>query len=40
LIEAAFRAGERDLAKALAAERVAVKPASPLAGLFVQRAAS
>jgi hypothetical protein len=40
LIEAAFRAGERDLATALAAERVAAKPTSPLAGLFAQRAAS
>lgn len=40
LIEAAFRAGQRDLAKALAAERVALKPASPLTGLFARRAAS
>ena len=40
LIEAAFRGGERDLAKALTAERVAVKPTSPLAGLFARRAAS
>jgi hypothetical protein len=39
LIEAAIRAGNHDLAKALAAERVAAKPASPLAGLFAQRAA-
>jgi hypothetical protein len=39
LIEAALRAGVRDLAKALAAERVAVKPTSPLAGLFARRAA-
>jgi hypothetical protein len=40
LIEAAFRAGERDLAMALAVERVGAKPASPLAALFAQRAAS
>jgi hypothetical protein len=40
LIEAAFRAGERDLAKVLAAERVATKPSSPLAALFARRAAS
>jgi hypothetical protein len=40
LIEAAFRAGKRDLGKALGAERVAVRPTSPLAGLFAQRAAS
>ena len=40
LIEAAFRAGERDLAKVLAAERVAAKPSSPLAALFARRAAS
>jgi hypothetical protein len=39
LIEAALRAGEREVAKALAAERGAVKPTSPLAGLFAQRAA-
>lgn len=39
LIEAALRAGEHDLAKALAAERTAVKPTSPLARLFAQRAA-
>jgi tetratricopeptide (TPR) repeat protein len=39
LLEAALRAGEHDLAAALAAERVAAKPASPLARLFVQRAA-
>ena len=38
LIEAALRANERALAAALAAERVAVKPTSPLARLFVQRA--
>ncbi|WP_216856382.1 hypothetical protein [Acidisphaera sp. S103] len=40
LIEAAFRAGERDLAKTLAAERMAAKPTSPLAGLFARRTAS
>jgi tetratricopeptide (TPR) repeat protein len=39
LIEAALRAGEQDLAAALAAERVTAKPASPLARLFAQRAA-
>jgi tetratricopeptide (TPR) repeat protein len=39
LIEAALRAGQRDLAKALAAERVAARPTSPLAGLFARRAA-
>jgi tetratricopeptide (TPR) repeat protein len=39
LIEAALRGGQRDLAKALAAERVAAKPTSPLARLFAQRAA-
>ena len=38
LIEAAFRAGDAALAKALAAERVAVKPTSPLAQLFARRA--
>jgi hypothetical protein len=39
LIEAALRAGQLDLAKALAAERVAAKPTSPLAGWFARRAA-
>ena len=39
LIEAALRGGQRDLAKALAAERLAAKPASPLARLFARRAA-
>jgi tetratricopeptide (TPR) repeat protein len=39
LVEAAFRSGDADLARALAAERVAVKPSSPLARLFVERAA-
>jgi len=38
LIEAAFRSGQMALARALAAERVAMKPTSPLAGLFVRRA--
>jgi hypothetical protein len=40
LIEAAFRAGDMPLAAALAAERADVKPTSPLARLFVQRAAA
>ncbi len=39
LIEAAFRAGEGALAAALAAERMAMKPTSPLNRLFVDRAA-
>ena len=39
LIEAAFRSGDRALAAALAAERAAVRPASPLARGFVQRSA-
>jgi hypothetical protein len=38
LLEAAFRAGQHDLAKALTAERIAAKPASPLAALFAHRA--
>ena len=38
LIEAAFRSGQTALAEALAAERIAVKPTSPLARLFVERA--
>ena len=38
LIEAAFRGGERGLAAALTAERLAAKPSSPLAKLFVKRA--
>jgi hypothetical protein len=38
LIEAAFRAGNRRLAAALAAERREAKPASPMARLFVERA--
>jgi hypothetical protein len=40
LIEAAFRAGDHDLAQALSGERIAVKPTSPLTRLFAQRAAS
>ena len=39
LIEAAFRSGQHGLAKALSAERAAMKPTSPLAQLFVRRAA-
>ena len=39
LIEAAFRSGQQALAAALAAERAAARPKSPLARLFVQRAA-
>ena len=39
LIEAALRAGQQPVASALAAERAAVKPHSPLSRLFVQRAA-
>jgi hypothetical protein len=39
LIEAAFRSGDQPLAAALAAERAALRPASPLARLMVQRAA-
>jgi hypothetical protein len=39
LIEAAFRSGQHGLAAALAAERVAIKPASPLARRLVERAA-
>lgn len=38
LIEAALRSGHRSLAQALAAERAAVRPASPLAQRFVARA--
>lgn len=37
LIEAAFRAGQGSLAAALSAERVAVKPTSPLARLLCER---
>ena len=39
LIEAALRSGDRPLAAALAAERAAMRPASPLAQRFVARAA-
>jgi tetratricopeptide (TPR) repeat protein len=39
LIEAALRAGDAPLSRALAAERLAARPASPLSQLFVQRAA-
>jgi hypothetical protein len=38
LLEAAFRASEEALAAALTAERLALKPASPLAALFARRA--
>jgi hypothetical protein len=38
LIEAAMRANRHTLAAALAAERAAIRPTSPLARLFVQRA--
>jgi hypothetical protein len=38
LIEAAFRSGQMSLAAALSAERAAMRPTSPLAALFVQRA--
>jgi hypothetical protein len=40
MIEAAIRAGQRPLATALANERLARRPASPLARLFAQRAAA
>ena len=39
LIEAALRSGRAAMAKALAAERAAIRPKSPLARLFVSRAA-
>ncbi|MBK9244135.1 MAG: tetratricopeptide repeat protein [Burkholderiales bacterium] len=39
LIEAAYRGGDAPLAAALAAERAALRPASPLARLLVQRSA-
>jgi hypothetical protein len=39
LIEAAFRSGQDALTRALTAERAAAKPQSPVARLFVQRAA-
>ncbi|MEX0730993.1 MAG: tetratricopeptide repeat protein [Aquisalimonadaceae bacterium] len=38
LIEAAFRSGQDALARALAAERLSVRPQSPLTRLFAQRA--
>ena len=38
LIEAALRAGQPALARALSAERAAARPTSPLAKLFVERA--
>jgi tetratricopeptide (TPR) repeat protein len=38
LVEAAIRSGNAPLARALAAERAAQRPASPLSQLFVQRA--
>lgn len=38
LIEAALRSGESGLARALTAERVALKPTSPLAGILAKRA--
>jgi hypothetical protein len=37
LVESAFRSDAHDLAKALAAERIALKPASPLARLLADR---
>lgn len=40
LIEAALRAGDKALSRALAAERHDARPASPLSQLFVQRAAA
>jgi hypothetical protein len=40
LVEAALRSGNRPLAAALAAERVALRPASPLAQRFLVRAAA
>lgn len=38
LIEAAFRSGQLELARALSAERIHAKPESPLARLFARRA--
>src|SRR5215213_5617862 len=38
LLEAAFRSGQHNLAKALTAERAAAKPATPSAALFARRA--
>lgn len=40
LLEAAFRAGDTHLATALAAERAAARPDSPLSALFMRRAGS
>jgi tetratricopeptide (TPR) repeat protein len=40
LIEAALRSGQQPLAQALSAERAAVKPHSPLARLFLERASA
>jgi hypothetical protein len=40
LIEAAFRSGQENLAAALSSERIAAKPTSALARLFVQRSAA
>jgi hypothetical protein len=37
LVEAAFRSGQRELARALSAERIHAKPESPLARLFARR---
>ena len=37
LVEAAFRSGQLDLARALSAERIHAKPESPLARLFARR---
>jgi hypothetical protein len=39
MIEAALRSGQQSIARALASERLAMRPKSPLARLFVQRAA-
>ncbi len=38
LVEAAFRSGQLELARALSAERLHAKPESPLARLFARRA--
>jgi len=40
LIEGALRGGDRSLAAALAAERATLRPRSPLARRFVERAAA
>jgi len=39
LIEAALRSGQQSIATALASERLAIRPKSPLSRLFVRRAA-